>query len=82
MKFILNESVKYRLGVDFYKMCLKSLQEHFKKHEVIEEFVYENEPLKIIHVENIHPRSDAFFEFYVEKKVSNVYYLKYKSVVG
>lgn len=71
-----------KLGVDFHKWLLKSIQEHFDKHEVIEEHTYENEKFKIIHVDNVQPNTDSFYELYVISVTFDVYLLAYKSCCG
>lgn len=84
-RFALRNQVKIKqnLGLDFHKWLMLSLKEHFAKNETIEEHTYPNEPrFKIIHVDNVQPKTDSFYELYVIKKKYDVFHLAYKSCAG
>lgn len=84
MRFILRnqDKIKNSLGIDFHNILLQSISKHFKERQVIEEFTYDNEKFKVIHVDNVQPNTDSFFELYVIKKTFDVYLLAYKSSCG
>jgi len=74
------KKIEDALGKDFLKWLLLSLKNHFAKG-IIEELDYD--PIsKIIHVTNVQPKTDSFFELYVLNKTYNVYNLAYKSSAG
>jgi hypothetical protein len=71
------------LGNDFLKWLEASIANHFNTHEVIEiETEYVNEPFPIIHVCNVQPHTDSFYELYVISITFDVYLLAYKSCCG
>lgn len=74
--------IKESLGQDFLKWLLLSLNECFSKDVAPTEYDYDNINLKVIHVNNVQPNTDSFFELYVIKKTYNVYNLAYKSCCG
>jgi hypothetical protein len=75
--------IKQNLGLEFHKWLVASLNEYFAKHETIEEHTYPDEPrFKIIHVDNVQPKTDSFYELYVIKKKFDVFHLAYKSCAG
>ena len=76
------EKIKKSLGEDFLKHLLLSLKDYFNKGIVPIEYDYDNQQFKIIHVTNVHPRADSYFELYVISKHYNVWTLAYKSCAG
>lgn len=68
--------------VVYNKLLLDSLTAHFSANETIVEHEYQNEKYKVIHVDNVQPNTDSFFEFYVISKTYDVYNLAYKSCAG
>jgi hypothetical protein len=75
------EKIKYSLGENFHKWLMLSLDELFKKGNIIE-YDYEGEKFKVIHAENVQPHTDSFFELYVLSKKFDVYNLAYKGCAG
>jgi len=73
------DKIKNSFGEDFHKWLMLSITEHFKNNSEIDELTYPSEKYKIIHVNNIQPKTDSFFELYVIKKTFDVYNLAYKS---
>lgn len=84
MRYILRnqDKIKDAFGEDFLKYLVLSIKDHFKKHKTIEEHTYEGERFKVIHVDNVQPHTDSFFELYVINKTFDVYLLAYKSCAG
>lgn len=85
MRYVLRNKAKLIkvFGEDYYDLLIKSLSNHFKLNNVITEFEYETDKrYKIIHVDNVQPHTDSFFEFYVISKTFDVYLLAYKSACG
>lgn len=76
------DKIKKALGDDFLKWLLLSLNSHFKSGKEIIEHEYNNENFKVIHVDNVQPNTDSFFELFVIKKTFDVYNLAYKSCAG
>ncbi|MBR8535427.1 hypothetical protein KDU71_07630 [Carboxylicivirga sediminis] len=76
------QKIQQAFGVDFLRLLLASLKEHFNSHIEIEEHTYDNEKFRVIHVPNVQPNTDSFFEFYVIAKKYDVYRLAYKSTMS
>jgi len=74
--------IKKALGDNFHKWLILSLDSHFKSGKEIIEHEYEKERFKVIHVDNVQPKTDSFFELFVIKKTFDVYNLAYKSCAG
>ena len=81
MRYSLRNKLKIQnaLGLDFFNCLTNSLDYEFKNNNNIIEHTYENEPFKIIHVNNIQPNTDSFFKLYIISKTFDVYNLAYKS---
>ena len=71
------EKIKDTLGEDFLQWLNKSLKDHFENTVVIEEYSYKGGKYKYIHVQNVQPKTDSFFELYVISKIYDVYNLAY-----
>lgn len=69
-------------GLKFWNTLASSLDRHFAINDKIEEHNYDGEPYPVIHVDNIQPNTDSFFELYVVRKTYNVYNLAYKGTAG
>lgn len=75
------KKIEDTFGKDFLKWLLLSLKEYFAKGNV-NEYDYDDSKLKIIHVPNVQPKTDSYYELYVLNKTYNVYNLAYKSSAG
>ena len=71
-----------RLGDEFLKWLLLSLNDYFNKNVEPTEYKYGNEKCPIIHITNVQPHTDSTYELYIIKKTYNVYNLAYKSCMG
>ncbi len=76
------DKIKNSFGEEFLELLISSLNEHFTTAREIVEHEYDNEKFKIIHVDNVQPKTDSFFELFVIKKTFDVYNLAYKSCAG
>jgi UDP-2,3-diacylglucosamine pyrophosphatase LpxH len=74
--------IKEKLGEEFLKYLLLSLNNHFNINLEIIEYQYDNEKYKVIHVDNVQPKTDSYYELFVIKKTYDVYNLAYKSSVN
>ena len=74
--------IQSSFGEDFLIWLNKSLKIHFDNTDKIEEFEYEGEKHKVIHIQNIQPKTDSVFELYVISKMYDVYNLAYKSCMS
>jgi len=74
--------IQNSFGEGFLLWLNKSLKNYFKNTDKIEEFEYENEKYKVIHVQNIQPKTDSIFELYIVSKTYDVYNLAYKSCMS
>jgi len=74
--------IKEKLGVDFHRWLIDSIDEYFSKNESIEEYEYVGERFKVVHINNVQPKTDSLFELYVIKKTFDVYLLAYKSCMS
>lgn len=85
MRYILRNKPKIKdsFGKDFLDWLDLSIGVYFKDHpDYIPEHIYEGERFKIIHVDNVQPHTDSFFELYVISITYDVYLLAYKSCCG
>ena len=69
-------------GLKFWNNLAVSLDRHFAITKKIEELDYPGEPYKVIHVPNVQPKTDSFFELYVIRITFDVYNLAYKGSAG
>lgn len=76
------QKISDTFGKDYTELILKSLDYYFANANQIVMYDYEGQPYSIIHVDNVQPNTDMFFEFYVLEKKYDVYRLAYKSVCG
>jgi hypothetical protein len=78
------KKIEDALGKDFLKWLLLSLKEYFNKGVEPTEYQYDNDNTgyKIIHIDNVQPHTDSYFELYIIKKTYGVYNLAYKSCAG
>ena len=74
--------IEKSFGEDFLIWLNKSLKDHFENANKIEEFEYETEKYKVIHVQNVQPKTDSTFELYVISKMYDVYNLAYKGCMS
>lgn len=74
--------IKEAFGEEFLKWLLLSLKDYFNKGVEPIEYVYGMETYKVIHINNVQPNTDSYFELYVVKKTYNVWNLAYKSTAG
>lgn len=75
------DKIKKALGEKFLQILKLSLNNYFKPTREIVEYEYDNEQFKVIHVDNVQPNTDTFFELFVIKKTFDVYNLD-KSCAG
>jgi len=77
------KKIEEKLGSQFLHWLKESLKQHFANHpEIKTEDRYTNEPYPVIRVENVQPKTDSTFEFYVIAKVYDVYNLAYKGCMS
>lgn len=69
-------------GLKFWNALAASMDRYFAITKKIEEHDYPGEPYKVIHVPNIQPKTDSFFELYVLRKTFGAYHLAYKGCTG
>ena len=74
--------IQSSFGEDFLIWLNESLRKHFDNNDKIEEFEYEGEKYKVIHIQNVQPKTDSIFELYVISKMYDVYNLAYKSCMS
>lgn len=75
--------IKKVLGNDFHYWLRQSLKARFNDNTPIQEYTYEYEPrFKFIHVDNVQPNTDSFFELCIISKHFDVYNLAYYSCAG
>lgn len=60
---------------------IRSLDAHFKSYKEIEEIESKGERYPIIHVDDVG-HTVNMFEFYVIKKIYDVYNLAFKGIIG
>jgi 5-methylcytosine-specific restriction endonuclease McrBC regulatory subunit McrC len=69
--------------VEYYNLLIESLKAYFGDEDlVIKEHKYEGLSQKIIHVPNVQPNTDSYFEFVVLRRRFDVYNLAYYSAAG
>lgn len=75
--------IKKVLGNDFHYWLIESLKARFNDNTPIIEYLYEYDTkYKVIHIDNVQPNTDSFFELYIISKHFDVYNLAYKSCAG